>query len=225
MPQFAELKSLLDKHFEGALSAKQINQFERAFNAYIDWNSKINVISRKDIENLAERHFLHSLAIAKSIRFVPGTTVLDAGTGGGFPGIPLAIFFPETQFMLVDSRSKKIQVVEEVVVATGLNNVQWSVQRVEQLSEQFDFVVSRAVTSLDEFVPWVRKRIHCRNKNTLSNGILYLRGAGVEEEVERLKPQAPRWTSTPLSEFFEGEFFETKLLVHATFCPPVKAEL
>jgi 16S rRNA (guanine527-N7)-methyltransferase len=218
MPQFQELFSLLDRYFPGELSSDQKDQFQRAFDAYLKWNPLINVVSRKDIENLAERHFLHSLAIAKSIRFVPGTTVLDAGTGGGFPGIPLAILFPQTQFMLVDSRQKKIQVVEEVAREAGLQNVQWSVQRVEQLTGQFDFVVSRAVTSLDEFIPWVKKRIHCRNKNSLANGILYLRGGGFEEELNSKVLEKPQWTATPLADWYSEEFFASKFLVHVTYC-------
>ena len=219
MPQFPELEKLLSQHFPNTLNQEQFHQFKLAFEAYLEWNAMINVISRKDIENLAERHFLHSLAIAKSIRFAPGTKVLDAGTGGGFPGIPLAIFFPETEFMLVDSREKKIKVVQEVAVACGLKNVQWGVHRVEQLTAQYDFVVSRAVTALDEFIPWVKKWIHCRNRNTLSNGILYLRGGGVEEELARLKTEKPAWRSISLQDTFPEPFFASKFLVHLSFCP------
>ena len=192
-------------------------QFRKAFEGYVEWNSKINVISRKDMENLAERHFLHSLAIAKSIHFKSGTKVLDVGTGGGFPGIPLAIFFPECEFHLVDSRFKKIQVVEAVAALTDLKNVHATIQRVEDMRDQFDFVVSRAVASMDQFIPWVRKRIHCRNHNDVANGILYLRG---EDLTQELKGQtfAHGPVMTPISTWYEEDFFQTKHLLYLSFC-------
>lgn len=217
VPEFASLATLLQKYFPGQLSDDQLDRFRRAFDAYVEWNAKINVISRKDMENLAERHFLHSLAIAKSVQFKSGTKVLDVGTGGGFPGVPLAIFFPECEFLLVDSRAKKIQVVDAVVAAADLKNVQATVQRVEDLAEQFDFVVSRAVASLDKFVPWVQRRIHCRSRNDRQNGILYLRGAGVEQELGGLSLKRMP-TMTPISTWFAEEFFETKFLMHLSFC-------
>lgn len=222
MPDFSSLQTLLEKYFPDDLSPLQIQQFELAFNAYLEWNAMINVISRKDIDNLAERHFLHSLAIAKSIRFRPGTQVLDAGTGGGFPGIPLAIFFPETQFMLADSREKKIKVVQEVAQAAGLKNVQWGVHRVEQLKTQYDFVVSRAVASMEEFVPWVRHLIHCKSQHTLANGILYLRGGDIKQEMAAFKRFQHHWQATDLATQFDEEFFASKSLLHLSFCPKPK---
>lgn len=222
MPDFSSLQTLLEKYFPNELNPQQIQQFELAFNAYLEWNAMINVISRKDIDNLAERHFLHSLAIAKSIRFRPGTQVLDAGTGGGFPGIPLAIFFPETQFMLADSREKKIKVVQEVAQAAGLKNVQWGVHRVEQLKTQYDFVVSRAVASMEEFVPWVRHLIHCKSQNTLANGILYLRGGDIKQEMAAFKRFQHHWQATDLATLFDEEFFASKSLLHLSFCPKPK---
>lgn len=222
MPEFSSLHALLEKYFPGDLSPLQMTQFEQAFNAYLEWNALINVISRKDIDNLAERHFLHSLAIAKSIRFRPDTQVLDAGTGGGFPGIPLAIFFPETQFMLVDSREKKIKVVQEVAQAAGLKNVQWGVHRVEQLKGEYDFVVSRAVAAMEEFVPLVRHLIHCTSWNTLANGILYLRGGDLKSEMAPFKRMQHHWQATDLATVFDEPFFESKSLLHLSFCPKVK---
>ncbi len=214
MPEFSELKTLLDKYFPDRFSKEQIDTLEKAFHGYLEWNEKINVISRKDIENLAIRHFLHSFAIAKLVDFLPGSKVLDAGTGGGFPGIPLAIMFPETEFRLVDSRSKKIIVVQEIVQLCGLQNVQSTVQRVEQLEGQYDFVVSRAVTSLDKFVPWVKKKVHPRSKHPLKNGILYLRGGDVKAEMLELKLHRIKWQTFPISDFFEEEFFVGKHIVH-----------
>ncbi|MFN8397031.1 MAG: 16S rRNA (guanine(527)-N(7))-methyltransferase RsmG [Bacteroidia bacterium] len=218
VPNFSSLAALLSKYFPDAINEAQMDQFRRAFEAYVEWNARINVISRKDMDNLAERHFLHSLAIAKSVQFKSGTKVLDVGTGGGFPGIPLAIFFPETHFHLVDSRQKKIHVVEQVAQATDLKNVQWTVQRAEELTGQYDFVVSRAVASLDQFIPWIRKRVHCRQQNEVKNGILYLRGAdGIKDEIQGMGlPHPPKITA--ISDWFEEEFFETKHLVHLALC-------
>ncbi len=219
MPNFSELKLLLDKYFPDHFSMEQVGTLEKAFLGYLEWNQKINVISRKDIENLAIRHFLHSFAIAKVIDFLPDSKVLDAGTGGGFPGIPLAIIFPETEFHLVDSRSKKITVVQEIVQLCGLSNVHFKVQRIEQLKGQHDFVVSRAVTTLDKFVPWVIKRVHPRSKHSLDNGILYLKGGDVEAEILELKLRGVRWKNFPISNFFEEEFFTGKHIVHLAWTP------
>lgn len=218
MPNFSQLKTFLEKYFDGRVSPTQYEQLELAFQAYIEWNEKVNLISRKDIENLAERHFLHSLAIAKRIEFVPGTHVLDVGTGGGFPGIPLAIMYPEASFHLVDSVSKKIKVVSEIVQSVRLENVQYSVQRVEDMEEQFDFVVSRAVASMDKFIPWVKKRIHCKKRNKIKNGILYLRGGDVKAEMSKIRSVKGKWKLNSLQDYFEEEFFESKYLVEIAIC-------
>lgn len=217
VPNFSTLHDLLQKYFPGVLTQEQMDQFRLAFEGYVEWNARINVISRKDMDNLAERHFLHSLAIAKSIQFKSDTKLLDVGTGGGFPGIPLAIFFPECHFHLVDSRQKKIQVVEAIVHATGLKNVQYTVQRVEQVTSQYDFALSRAVASLDQFIPWVRRRIHCRSRNELPNGILYLRGGDLGPELEGMGFHASP-TLTPLSTWFDEDYFQTKHLLHLSLC-------
>lgn len=201
---------IITKYFTG-LTDQQLDQFARLAPLYAEWNSQINVISRKDIDQIYERHVLHSLAIAKIIRFKPGTTVLDVGTGGGFPGIPLAIFFPETQFMLVDSIGKKIKVVNEVASALNLANVQAEQLRVEDLKKQFDFVVSRAVTAFPKFVAMTRSKISGQNKNDLGNGILYLKGGDFEEETRTFGQNVNVFA---LKDFFEEEFFETKKLIH-----------
>jgi 16S rRNA (guanine527-N7)-methyltransferase len=218
MPNYSQLEFFLEKYFEGRVTALQKEQFRLAFEAYVEWNEKVNVISRKDIENLAERHFLHSLAIAKHISFVPETRVLDVGTGGGFPGIPLAIMFPEVSFHLVDSVNKKIKVVAEIVQAAGLANVEYSVQRAEEMKDQYDFVLSRAVSSMDKFIPWVRKRIHCRNRHKIKNGILYLRGGDVKAEMAMIRGMKGKWKAIPLKDYFEGEFFESKFLLDISLC-------
>src|SRR4051812_22828600 len=166
------------------ISAKQQEQFARLQELYTLWNSQINVISRKDIDLLYERHVLHSLGIAKIMEFLPGENVLDVGTGGGFPGIPLAIMFPETRFHLVDSIGKKIKVVEEVAAALGLTNVIATHARAEQIDDKFDFVVSRAVTQLKDFYPWVRGKFNRQSNNKLQNGILYLKGGDLDQEIK-----------------------------------------
>lgn len=201
---------LIVKYFPH-LTEKQLEQFNRLPELYTFWNDQINVISRKDIDQLYERHVLHSLGIAKVLQFLPGETVLDVGTGGGFPGIPLAILFPETQFYLVDSIGKKIKVVNEVAKALGLTNVRASHNRAEDIKEKFDFVVSRAVTRLKEFYPWVKGKFDKDSKNTLPNGILYLKGGDLAEELAEsgLKTQL-----FALKDFFEEEFFETKMVVY-----------
>lgn len=198
------------KYFPG-LTEKQVGLFSRLEPLYTDWNSKINVISRKDISEFYERHVLHSLGIAKLIRFTQGSKVLDVGTGGGFPGIPLAIFFPETHFHLVDSIGKKIKVVKSVAEELGLQNVSAEQIRAEQLTDKYDFVVSRAVTRLPEFVPWVQKNISKKQINALPNGILYLKGGDLTEEV---KPYRKKIFIQELSDYFEEPFFETKKVVH-----------
>ena len=218
MPNFSQLNLFLEKYFDGQVSPAQNEQFRLAFEAYLEWNEKINVISRKDIENLTERHFLHSLAIAKRVSFTPGTRLLDVGTGGGFPGIPLAIMFPEVSFHLVDSVNKKIKVVSEIVQVAGLKNVEYSVQRVEEMKDQYDFVLSRAVSSMNKFIPWVRKRIHCGNRNKVKNGILYLRGGDVKAEMAKIRGLKGKWKTTPLKDYFEEEFFESKFLLEIKVC-------
>ncbi len=193
------------------LSEKQKEQFAQLLPLYLDWNSKINVISRKDMEQFYEHHVLHSLGIAKVMQFKPGTKVLDVGTGGGFPGIPLAILFPETEFFLVDSIGKKIKVVNAVAEAIGLKNVRAQQIRAEELKEQFDFVVSRAVTELPVFHGWVKNKFRKQNFNDLPNGILYLKGGDLTEELSAFKGKAKTFE---LKNYFREEFFETKKMVY-----------
>ena len=178
---------------------------------YTEWNSRINVISRKDIDKLYERHVLHSLGIAKVIEFNPGTKILDVGTGGGFPGIPLAIMFPDSNFYLIDSVGKKIRVVEEIVNVLELKNIRFFKVRAEEVDEKFDFIVSRAVTTLPVFYKWVKNSILKQNKNKLRNGILYLKGGDIDSEILELKKKVNVY---PLSRYFEEPFFETKKLLH-----------
>jgi len=201
---------IVTKYFTD-LTDQQINQFGQLGSLYEEWNSKINVISRKDIEQLYERHVLHSLAIAKLIHFKSATSVLDVGTGGGFPGIPLAIMFPETNFLLIDSIGKKIKVVKEVATALNLTNVKAEHVRVEDLHQKFDFVVSRAVTAFPRFIEMVHNKVSAKNNNDLANGILYLKGGDFEEEIKPYKKQLEVYN---LQSFFEEEFFETKRLIH-----------
>jgi len=202
--------SLIQKYFKH-LTAEQISQFDRLYDLYSFWNAQINVISRKDIEELYERHILHSLGIAKFCTFKAGEKVLDVGTGGGFPGIPLAILFPETQFHLVDSIGKKIKVVNEVATALGLTNVKASHLRAEQVVDKYDFVVSRAVTRLIDFYPWVQGKFNKDSKNAIPNGILYLKGGELAEEISESRLKAELY---PLSAYFEEEFFDTKFVVY-----------
>lgn len=194
---------IIFKYFPG-LTVKQRSQIEQLPELYNLWNSQINVISRKDIDLLYERHVLHSIGIAKVMPFLPGESVLDVGTGGGFPGIPLAILFPETRFHLVDSIGKKIKVVQEVAKALGLTNVKASHLRAEQLDEKFDFVVSRAVTQLKDFYPWVRGKFSKDSKNTLPNGILYLKGGDLEQEIKESGLKVQQYH---LKDYFSEEFF------------------
>jgi len=192
------------------LSENQQDQFKTLEALYQDWNLKINVVSRKDIDELYLRHVLHSLGIAKIQSFKPGAHVLDVGTGGGFPGIPLAILFPETQFHLVDSIGKKIKVVEEVSEGLGLKNVKITNDRAENITGQYDFIVSRAVAQMETFVRWVKGRIAKKSKHELKNGILYLKGGDLTEELAKY----PKATIYNLPDYFEEDFFETKSVVH-----------
>lgn len=192
------------------LTENQIEQFRKLEGLYLDWNAKINVISRKDIDQLFVKHVLHSLAIAKIQKFEPGTYVLDVGTGGGFPGIPLAILFPETRFYLIDVILKKINVVKAVAEAIGLKNVKAEQLRAENVKGDFDFIVSRAVTNMPDFYSWVKDKIKKQNKHELKNGILYLKGGDLTEELKDF----PKATEYAIADFFDDEFFETKKVVH-----------
>jgi 16S rRNA (guanine527-N7)-methyltransferase len=192
------------------LTEVQKEQFQQLDFLYHDWNEKINVISRKDIDALYTKHVLHSLGIAKVQYFEPGTYVLDVGTGGGFPGIPLAILFPETRFYLIDVIAKKIKVVQAVAEALGLKNVKAEQIRAENVKGDFDFIVSRAVTNMPDFVSWVKTKIKKQHKHGLKNGILYLKGGDLTEELKDF----PKATLYDLADFFEDEFFETKKVVH-----------
>ena len=205
------MNSELITHYFASLSDRQKEQFEALDALYRDWNSKINVISRKDIDNLYEHHVLHSLAIAEAIRFKPGTSVMDLGTGGGFPGIPLAIMFPEAKFHLVDSIGKKVRVCEEVSKALELRNVTTQWCRAEEVKQQFHFVVSRAVMPLPDLVKIVRKKISREQFNGLPNGLICLKGGELEQEA---RPFGSAAQITNLSDYFEEEYFATKKLVY-----------
>lgn len=202
--------NIIFKYFPD-LTEQQKAQFGQLYELYNHWNSQINVISRKDIEELYERHILHSLGIAKFCSFKAGEKVLDVGTGGGFPGIPLAILFPETQFHLVDSIGKKIKVVNEVATAIGLKNLKATHSRAEQVNDKFNFIVSRAVTRLGDFYPWIQNKFSKNNINAIQNGILYLKGGDLTEEIKESKLKAELY---PLSDYFEEQFFETKYVVY-----------
>ena len=197
------------KHFP-YLTDIQKEQFQQLDSLYHEWNERINVISRKDIDALYTKHVLHSLGIAKIQSFEPGTFVLDVGTGGGFPGIPLAILFPETRFYLIDVIAKKIKVVQAVADALGLKNVKAEQIRAENVKGDFDFIISRAVTNMPDFVSWVKTKIKKQHKHELKNGILYLKGGDLTEELKDF----PKATLYDLADFFEDEFFETKKVVH-----------
>lgn len=201
---------LILKYFPD-LTEEQRRQFAALYDLYTDWNSKINVISRKDIENLYEHHVLHSLGIAKVIRFKPGTKVMDLGTGGGFPGIPLAILFPEVQFHLVDSIGKKVRVATEIAGSIGLKNVTTRHARAEEEKQLFDFVVSRAVMPLTDLLKIIRKNISPKQQNALPNGLICLKGGELERETMPVKNKTTMWN---LKEFFGEEFFETKKVVY-----------
>lgn len=202
--------SIVYQYFDG-LSEVQKNQLAQLGDLYKEWNEKINVVSRKDIENIYVNHVLHSLGIAKVMSFSKGAQVLDVGTGGGFPGIPLAILFPETEFYLVDSIGKKITVVKEVAAALNLTNVKAEQIRAEQVKQKFDFIVSRAVTRMKEFYGWVRTSVKPKSLHKLDNGILYLKGGDLDEELNELKKPYSLYN---LSDYFKEEFFETKKVVY-----------
>jgi 16S rRNA (guanine527-N7)-methyltransferase len=202
--------ALIASYFPG-LSPKQLQQFEQLEALYQDWNAKINVISRKDMEQFYVHHVLHSLGIAKVLQFQPGTKVLDIGTGGGFPGIPLAILFPDTHFHLVDSIGKKITVVKEVAKALKLTNVEAQQARAESLVRKYDFVVSRAVTRMIQFYPWVKGKIKKEDFNDYPNGILYLKGGDVDEEMEET---GKSYVCYHLEDYFKEEFFQTKKVIY-----------
>jgi 16S rRNA (guanine527-N7)-methyltransferase len=202
--------TIIEKYFP-RLTDKQKQQFAQLGELYATWNAQINVISRADIDNLYEKHILHSLAIAKVVDFKDFTEILDVGTGGGFPGIPLAILYPNCQFLLVDSIGKKIKVVIEIATALGLENIKAEQMRAELVEGEFDFVVSRAVTRLLPFYGWVKGKININNYNKYKNGILYLKGGDLKEELKELGKKSRVFE---ISEYFEGEFFETKMVVH-----------
>ncbi len=201
---------IISNYFPG-LTPLQKDRFAKLLPLYKEWNTKINVISRKDVDHLYERHVLHSLGIARVIQFNPGTRVVDIGTGGGFPGIPLAILFPETNFHLVDSIGKKVRVVNEISTQLGLANVSSEKIRAEALGGTYDFIVSRAVTALPDFIHWVLHLIAPQQRNSIENGILYIKGGDFQEELNALDM---KYRLYPMSAFFKEPFFETKSLLH-----------
>ena len=207
--------TLLTSYFPN-LNSEQIRQFEALDGLYQIWNAQINVISRKDTDHFYERHVLYSLAIAKIVQFLPGSSVLDIGTGGGFPGIPLAILFPEVQFHLVDSIGKKIKVVQEVAANLGLQNVQASHARAETIKDRYDFIVSRAVTQMPVFLTWVKGKSAKKNLHNFKNGVLYLKGGDLSEELAGLRYPVKEF---PIADFFKEEFFETKKVVYVQLVP------
>jgi 16S rRNA (guanine527-N7)-methyltransferase len=202
---------IIHKYFPD-LTEKQIQQFTDLQELYEHWNAQINVISRKNMDSLYTNHILHSLAIAKVIQFEKGTKILDIGTGGGFPGIPLAILFPEVEFLLVDSIGKKIKVVNEVSTEIGLKNVRTMHERAENIKETFDFVVSRAVTNMTDFKKWVKGKFNKKHNNSLNNGVLYLKGGDLSEELRGISH-----TSHEISDTFKEEFFETKKVIYISY--------
>jgi 16S rRNA (guanine527-N7)-methyltransferase len=206
---------LVRKYFPD-LEGVQYEQFEKLPELYEFWNARINVISRKDIENLEVNHILHSLSIAKVISFVASTKICDLGTGGGFPGIPLAIMFPEVSFLLVDSIGKKIKVVQEITNSLDLKNVKAVHSRAENIDQKFDFIISRAVTSLPVVTSWVSDKIYPESKNTLNNGILYLKGGDFQYELDQI--QYPHKVFN-IQDFFEEDYFETKKIVYIDLSP------
>lgn len=203
---------LITKYFPN-LSNRQQEQFAALYDLYAEWNAKINVVSRKDFDQLYLRHILHSLAIAKVCQFADGARVLDVGCGGGFPSVPLAIMFPNVHFVAADSIGKKITVVRGVCEGAGITNIDARNTRVEQIAEKFDYVVSRAVTEMSPFVGWIWNKIERGCNGTLPNGILYLKGGDLDTELAATKL---KWQQIPISDFFEEEFFETKKVVYTT---------
>ncbi|MCC7332145.1 MAG: 16S rRNA (guanine(527)-N(7))-methyltransferase RsmG [Flavobacteriales bacterium] len=201
---------LIKKYFQN-LTEEQESQFEKLGELYSYWNSQINVISRQDIDELYLKHVLHSLGIAKIIGFTKSTKILDVGTGGGFPGIPLAILFPECSFLLVDSIGKKIKVANEIIKELGLTNVKAVHARAEEINEQFDFVVTRAVARISKIIPWVKGKLSADSGNTLKNGILFLKGGDLTDEIEESGKKVDIF---PLSDFFTEDFFETKVVAY-----------
>ena len=204
--------AIIEKYFP-TLSEHQKEQFRALYDLYADWNAKINVVSRKDFEQLYLRHVLHSLAIAKVCQFEAGAKVLDVGCGGGFPSVPLAIMFPEVQFISADSIGKKIIVVKGVCEGAGITNIDARHTRVEQIPEKFDYVISRAVTEMPQFVKWIWSKIERGQRGTLPNGILYLKGGDLTEELSATRM---KWTEYQIADFFEEEFFETKKVVYTS---------
>lgn len=204
------MKEKLLKYFP-QLSQHQLEQYELLAKEFLSWNEKINLISRKDTDNIFEHHILHSLAIAKVCKFKPQCEIMDIGTGGGFPGIPLAIMFPETKFYLVDSIGKKIKVVQALVEALGLKNVEAEQIRAENVNRQFDFIVSRAVTYLPDFMQWTKGKISKIQYHDLANGVLYLKGGDLTEELSTIKNKIKIYD---IDNYFEEEFFETKKVIH-----------
>ena len=201
---------IIAKYFND-LSKIQVSQFGKLFELYNYWNTRINVISRKDINNLYINHILHSLSIAKIIKFTNKTTIMDVGTGGGLPGIPLAIYFPEVQFYLIDSIGKKINVVKNISKKLNLQNIRADKIRVEEVKEKFDFIISRAVTSLPKFISLVKNKIKPKSNNELPNGILYLKGADYSKEIKQISKE---YKAFSISEIFEEIYFETKYIIH-----------
>ena len=204
--------AIIEKYFP-TLTEHQKEQFRALYALYADWNAKINVVSRKDFEQLYLRHVLHSLAIAKVCQFEAGAKVLDVGCGGGFPSVPLAIMFPDAQFISADSIGKKITVVKGVCEGAGITNIDARHTRVEQIPEKFDYVISRAVTEMPQFVKWIWSKIERGQRGTLPNGILYLKGGDLTEELSATRM---KWTEYQIADFFEEEFFETKKVVYTS---------
>lgn len=204
--------AIIEKYFP-SLTEHQKEQYRALFDLYADWNAKINVVSRKDFEQLYLRHVLHSLAIAKVCQFEAGARVLDVGCGGGFPSVPLAIMFPDVKFISADSIGKKITVVKGVCEGAGITNIDARHTRVEQIPERFDYVVSRAVTEMPQFVKWIWSKIDRGQRGTLPNGILYLKGGDLQEELAATRI---KWREYQIADFFEEEFFETKKVVYTS---------